>query len=113
MSTSANIITVNMHEAKSGLSRLVQDVLDGKRVQIARNGHPVVELHPIAEMVVREPGTMKQTLWVSDDFDTYDAAISELFDGTADADMPGADHNGDWPPSGANKNDDSPPSSRL
>lgn len=30
--------TVNMHDAKTQLSRLVRDVLSGKRVQIARRG---------------------------------------------------------------------------
>ena len=35
---------VNMREAKSQLSKLVQAVLDGEQVVIARNGSPVVQL---------------------------------------------------------------------
>lgn len=75
-----SVVTVNMHEAKSNLSRLVQDVLSGKRVMIARNGRPVVELRPIEDEVVRYPGLMKDQIWVSDDFDAYSAEIASLFD---------------------------------
>jgi len=80
MKHNLNITTVNMHEAKSSLSRLVQLVLDGKRVQIAKHGKPVVELRPVEKEVMREPGSMKNLIWVSEDFDAYDAEISELFE---------------------------------
>lgn len=79
-----NITTVNMHEAKSGLSRLVKLVLDGKRVQIARHGKPVVELRPVEKEVIREPGSMKNLIWVSEDFDSCDAMMPDLFGGTPD-----------------------------
>ncbi|HTO59547.1 MAG TPA: type II toxin-antitoxin system prevent-host-death family antitoxin [Pseudomonadales bacterium] len=39
---------VNMHEAKTTLSQLVQAVEDGERVVLARAGRPVVELVPVA-----------------------------------------------------------------
>ena len=70
-----------MHEAKSNLSKLVQDVLDGKRVWIARNGKPVVELRPIDQQMIRQPGLMKGLIRVADDFDEYSADIKELFEG--------------------------------
>lgn len=76
-----SIKTVNMHQAKTELSRLVQEVLDGKRVRIAKNGKPLVELRLIEEEVVREPGFMKDQIWLSEDFDTYSTDISNLFDG--------------------------------
>ncbi len=48
------MIVVNMHEAKSTLSKLVKAVLeDGEVVRIARNGQAVVELTPVKE--VRDP----------------------------------------------------------
>ncbi len=81
MKSDPTIITVNMHEAKSNLSRLVQDVLDGRRIWIARNGKPVVELRPIEDEVIRQPGLMKDLIWVSEDFDDYTADISILFEG--------------------------------
>lgn len=37
---------VNVHEAKSQLSRLIEAVLAGERVTIARAGTPVVDLVP-------------------------------------------------------------------
>ena len=76
-----SIKTVNMHQAKTELSRLVQEVLDGKRVRIAKNGKPLVELRLIEVEVAREPGFMKDQIWLSEDFDTYSTDISNLFDG--------------------------------
>jgi prevent-host-death family protein len=38
---------VNVHEAKSQLSRLLELVGEGERVVIARNGDPVAELVPV------------------------------------------------------------------
>jgi prevent-host-death family protein len=40
--------TVNVHEAKSTLSRLLEDVERGETVVIARNGRPVAELTAIS-----------------------------------------------------------------
>ncbi len=54
MKQDPNITTVNMHEAKSGLSRLVQLALDGKRVQIARHGKPVAELRQVESEVTEK-----------------------------------------------------------
>jgi len=38
---------VNIHEAKSQLSRLIQRSLEGEEVIIARNNQPVIRLLPI------------------------------------------------------------------
>ena len=38
---------VNIHEAKSQLSRLIQRSIDGEEVIIARNNRPVIRLEPI------------------------------------------------------------------
>ena len=38
---------INIHEAKSNLSRLIQMALDGKEVVIARNNQPVVRLQAL------------------------------------------------------------------
>ena len=40
--------TVNIHEAKTHLSRLVERVQHGERIVIARAGRPVAMLTPIA-----------------------------------------------------------------
>ncbi len=41
--------TVNVHEAKTTLSRLLEDVERGETVVIARNGQPVAELRAIVK----------------------------------------------------------------
>lgn len=84
----SEIKLVNMHEAKSQLSRLVQEVLDGNRVRIARNGKPVVELKIIDDEVNRVPGTMAGKIWVSEDFDDYTPDIQKLFEGSDDDEVP-------------------------
>jgi prevent-host-death family protein len=38
---------VNMHEAKTSLSRLVERALAGEEIVIARNGEPLVKLVPV------------------------------------------------------------------
>jgi prevent-host-death family protein len=38
----------NMHDAKSNLSKLIEEVLSGESVTIARAGHPLVDLTPHA-----------------------------------------------------------------
>ena len=84
----SEIKLVNMHEAKSQLSRLVQEVLDGNRVRIARNGKPVVELKIIDDDVIRVPGTMAGKIWVSEDFDDYTPDIQKLFEGSDEDEVP-------------------------
>jgi antitoxin (DNA-binding transcriptional repressor) of toxin-antitoxin stability system len=88
MNIQSDIKLVNMHEAKSQLSRLVQDVLDGNRVRIARNGKPVVELKIIDDDVIRVPGSMAGKIWVSEDFDDYTTDIQQLFEGSDEDELP-------------------------
>jgi prevent-host-death family protein len=61
---------VNMHQAKTSLSRLVERALAGEEVVIARNGEPLVRLVPIAKKrEPRVPGRMKGEIWIAPDFD--------------------------------------------
>ena len=74
--------TVNMHQAKSSLSRLVERALAGEDVIIARNGQPLVRLVPVPkERKPRVPGKGKGKMWVGPDFEFTDAEIEELFEG--------------------------------
>lgn len=73
--------TVNMHEAKSHLSALVQAVLDGEDVVIAKAGRPVVRLVQFQEVQApREPGRLRGQIRMADDFDAVDDAIADLFE---------------------------------
>ncbi len=47
---------VNIHEAKTHLSRLLDRVLAGEEVIIAKAGKPVARLVPAAESLPRQPG---------------------------------------------------------
>jgi prevent-host-death family protein len=73
---------VNMHQAKSSLSRLVERALAGEEVVIARNGEPLVKLVPVPkERKPRVPGRGKGKIWISSDFEFTDDEITELFEG--------------------------------
>ena len=50
--------TVNVHEAKTNLSRLLDAAVAGEEVIIARAGHPLVRLAPVTE-ADRTPGAAK------------------------------------------------------
>ena len=67
-----------MHEAKTQLSRLLQEVEEGEEIVIARNGTPVAKLVPhVEERKPREPGWGK--IWISPDFDARDEQIDRDF----------------------------------
>lgn len=59
----------NMHEAKTQLSRLVQLVLAGEEVLIARAGKPVVKLVPCVPVDARQPGSARGRIVVHPSFD--------------------------------------------
>ena len=48
--------SVNVHEAKTHLSRLLERVEAGEDVVIARAGKPIARLVPVAEKQPRKPG---------------------------------------------------------
>ena len=60
---------VNVHEAKTQLSRLLQRVAAGEEIVIARNGTPVARLVPVAAQAKRLLGTDRGLFEVPDDFD--------------------------------------------
>jgi prevent-host-death family protein len=73
--------TVNMHQAKSSLSRLVERALAGEEVVIARNGEPLVQLVPVQKKrKPRVPGRLKGQVWIGPDFEFTDEEITELFE---------------------------------
>jgi prevent-host-death family protein len=59
---------VNMHEAKSTLSRLVEEAEAGEEIVIARAGKPVVTLVPVRP-ARRRLGRWKGKVVMSEDFD--------------------------------------------
>ena len=62
--------TVNIHEAKTHLSRLLKRVQSGERIIIANAGKPVAELGPLTERSgKRVPGRDEGKGWISPHFD--------------------------------------------
>jgi prevent-host-death family protein len=59
---------VNIHDAKTQFSKLVEAVSRGEGIIIAKAGKPVARLGPIVP-VVRQPGSMKGKIRIADDFD--------------------------------------------
>ena len=69
---------VNIHEAKTHLSRLVERVEAGEEIVIARAGRPIARLVPYrARTKPRTPGLWRGQGWIREDFD---APIPELLD---------------------------------
>jgi prevent-host-death family protein len=59
---------VNVREAKTHLSRLLDRVAQGEEILLARNGVPVARLLPFRS-VARRPGTLKGRITIGPDFD--------------------------------------------
>ena len=61
---------VNMHEAKTQFSRLVERALAGEKVVIARNGVPLITLEPLQPSThPRTAGLSRGKGRIADDFD--------------------------------------------
>ncbi|MDN5837078.1 MAG: type II toxin-antitoxin system Phd/YefM family antitoxin [Nitrosospira sp.] len=62
--------TINIHEAKTNLSRLVENVAAGEEIVIAKAGKAMARLVPLGAMPKRRTlGVFKGQLNVPDDFD--------------------------------------------
>ena len=63
---------VNVHEAKTQLSRLLAEVERGREVIVARDGVPVAKLVPFPSPIKGRlrVGDWKGKIWISPDFDS-------------------------------------------
>ncbi len=63
------MLTVNVHQAKTHLSRLLEQVQAGKQVLIAKAGRPVARLVPLADAPrPKKLGLLKDRLRLRDGF---------------------------------------------
>ena len=62
------MITVNVREAKTNLSRLLKQVESGEEIIIARNGKPVARLLPVQELGTHQPDVFKGKFVLPDSF---------------------------------------------
>ena len=76
---------VNIHEAKTHLSRLVEEAAKGKSFIIAKAGKPMVKVLPLSEQETKgvdKLGFMSGEILVPDDFDSMASPdILSLFEG--------------------------------
>jgi prevent-host-death family protein len=70
---------VNIHEAKTHLSRLVEDVAAGNEVLIAKGGRAMARLVPLGrDDAPRRVGLLKGKLRIAEDFDRSFEALTPL-----------------------------------
>ena len=76
---------VNVHAAKTHLSRLLDDVEGGEEVVIARAGRPVARLIRYRSGApARVPGLLKGHIRIAADFDELDPELVRAFEGSDD-----------------------------
>ena len=70
---------VNIHDAKTQLSKLLEQVQSGEDIVIAKAGTPIVRMVPYMtpKPKIAVPGAMAGEIWIADDFD---APTDSLFD---------------------------------
>jgi antitoxin (DNA-binding transcriptional repressor) of toxin-antitoxin stability system len=61
---------INIHHAKTHLSRLIEDVALGNEMVIAKGGKPMARLVPLRrDATPRRPGLLRGKLKIADEFD--------------------------------------------
>ncbi|MEM8624739.1 MAG: type II toxin-antitoxin system prevent-host-death family antitoxin [Pseudomonadota bacterium] len=74
--------TVNMHEAKTHLSKLVEAAVEGEPFVIAKAGKPLVRVEALSPDAPRRTGFLKGQIDIPDDFDRLgEDEIRALFEG--------------------------------
>ena len=75
----------NIQEAKTHLSRLLEEVQSGKEIVISKAGKPIAKLVPIErDTSARTLGGWEGKVWIADDFDELPAELLAAFYGTKD-----------------------------
>ena len=73
---------INMHEAKTTLSKLGEKAWKGEKIVIAKSGKPYLDLVPhTASSKPRTPGRYKGQITINNDFDILPDEIIDAFEG--------------------------------
>jgi prevent-host-death family protein len=76
---------VNIHEAKTHLSRLVERAAAGEEIVVAKAGKPMAKLVPYEmRKKPRQMGGWEGRVWIADDFEELPADIAAAFRGEHD-----------------------------
>jgi prevent-host-death family protein len=78
-------ILINVHEAKSHLSRLLERVVNGEEIVIGKAGKPVAKLVPYHEsQAPRSPGDWQGRVRIAPDFDELPLEVAAVFRGDSE-----------------------------
>ncbi len=70
MKKAAEPATINLYDAKTHLSELVERAAAGEEITIAKAGKPLARLVPLERRKpLRSPGALKGKIWIAPDFD--------------------------------------------
>ena len=73
---------MNIYEAKTQLSKLVERASAGEEIVIARGGRPMARLMPLARsMGRRQAGAYRGEMWIAPDFDELPDEVLAAFKG--------------------------------
>lgn len=76
--------TVNLYEAKTQLSSLVEAAERGQEIIIAKNGVAKARLTPIGPLKrIRKPSGLLAISYIAEDFDAPDAELTRLYEADA------------------------------
>ena len=75
--------TINLYEAKTHLSQLVDRAAKGEEIIIGKAGRPMVQLVPYTPTVAtpRRPGSWRGRVVIHDDFDVLPEEVADAFSG--------------------------------
>lgn len=70
---------INIHEAKTQLSKLLSRVVQGEEIVIARAGRPIAKLVPVQADQTRRPGRYAGQGYIAEDFDAPLRDVEDSF----------------------------------
>jgi prevent-host-death family protein len=73
------MVTLNLSEAKTQLSKLVERAAAGEEIVIAKEGKPMARLVPLGRKP-RRSGFLKGKVWMAEDMDAVDEEITQMFE---------------------------------
>lgn len=74
---------INIYDAKTHLSRLLDQVAQGEEIIIARAGKPLAKLVPYQDDRPRIPGSWRGRVRIAPDFDVLPPDLAAAFEGEA------------------------------
>ena len=79
-------MVINVYDAKTHLSKLLDRVAEGEELVLGKAGKPIARLVPYRERrQPRKPGRLAGKVWIAPDFDETPEEVIAAFEGDLDA----------------------------